>query len=120
MSSDKTPTDEPTTDASPTSPGSLMDGAPSEAATQNRAPQATTHPTHVSNTNKGFVSFLQEFSIPLIAGVLSALVFANVSWETYHHLVEWDLGRRRKIKRLRFKSSRSACYPLLLAVTASP
>jgi len=40
----------------------------------------------------GFVNFLQEFSIPLIAGVLAALVFANVSYETYHHLIDLDLG----------------------------
>ncbi len=38
---------------------------------------------------KGFVNFLQEFSIPLIAGVLAALLFANLSPETYHHVVEW-------------------------------
>ncbi|MFT7540333.1 MAG: NhaA family Na+:H+ antiporter [Gammaproteobacteria bacterium] len=38
---------------------------------------------------KGFINFLQEFSIPLIAGVLSALVFANISPETYHHFVDF-------------------------------
>jgi len=39
--------------------------------------------------SKGFVSFLQEFSIPLIAGVVLAVVFANVNWNTYHGIVEW-------------------------------
>ena len=38
---------------------------------------------------RGFVSFLQEFSIPLIAGVLVALLHANVAYENYHHIVEW-------------------------------
>ena len=41
------------------------------------------------NQKKGFVNFLQEFSIPLIVGVIVALVFANVSWDHYHHLIEW-------------------------------
>ena len=31
------------------------------------------------------VSFLQEFSIPLIAGVVGALLFANLAPETYQH-----------------------------------
>jgi len=35
------------------------------------------------------VNFLQEFSIPLIAGVFAALVFANVDYETYHHVIDW-------------------------------
>lgn len=41
-------------------------------------------------TKKGFVNFLQEFSIPLIAGVLVALVFANLAWEQYEHLIHWE------------------------------
>ena len=43
----------------------------------------------MSSQKKGFVNFLQEFSIPLIAGVLAALVYANVDFEGYHHLIEW-------------------------------
>ncbi len=44
----------------------------------------------VSQPKKGVVVFLQEFSIPLIVGVFAALGFANVSWETYHHLVDLE------------------------------
>ena len=36
----------------------------------------------------GFVNFLQEFSIPLISGVVVALFYANLDWESYHHIVE--------------------------------
>jgi NhaA family Na+:H+ antiporter len=39
----------------------------------------------LSNTKKGFVNFLQEFSIPLIVGVFAALLAANLAPETYHH-----------------------------------
>jgi NhaA family Na+:H+ antiporter len=39
----------------------------------------------LSSTKKGFVNFLQEFSIPLIAGVFAALFAANLAPETYHH-----------------------------------
>jgi NhaA family Na+:H+ antiporter len=38
---------------------------------------------------KGFVNFLQEFSIPLIAGVFVALIHANANHEGYHHIVGW-------------------------------
>jgi len=37
------------------------------------------------------VSFLQEFSIPLIAGVLFALAAANLNPEGYHHVVHWKI-----------------------------
>lgn len=39
---------------------------------------------------RGFVSYLQEFSIPLIAGVLIALLHANVAPGSYHAIVEWE------------------------------
>ena len=45
-----------------------------------------------SAPKKGFVNFLQEFSLPLIAGVFAALLFANVDSELYHKLIEFDLG----------------------------
>lgn len=91
MSRETKPTD--ATGASQPNPGELMSGAPSDASPKTPAPHtADEKSAHVSNNKKGFVSFLQEFSIPLIAGVLSALVFANLSWDTYHHLIEWDLG----------------------------
>ena len=43
-------------------------------------------PTRVSHPpKKRFLNILQEFSIPLIAGVIAALVAANVAPEWYHH-----------------------------------
>lgn len=39
----------------------------------------------MSSNKKGFVNFLQEFSIPLIAGVFAALLAANLAPEAYHH-----------------------------------
>ena len=35
-----------------------------------------------------FVNFLQEFSIPLLAGVVAGLAVANIDEQTYHWLVE--------------------------------
>lgn len=40
----------------------------------------------MSQKKPGLVSFLQEFSIPLIAGVLVALVWANLDHESYEHI----------------------------------
>ncbi len=37
------------------------------------------------------VEVLQEYSIPLIAGVLLALVWANISPESYHHFVHFEV-----------------------------
>jgi len=39
----------------------------------------------LSSSKKGFVNFLQEFSIPLIIGVFAALFAANLAPEWYHH-----------------------------------
>ena len=39
----------------------------------------------MSSPKKGIVSFLQEFSIPLIVGVFAALIAANLAPEAYHH-----------------------------------
>jgi len=36
------------------------------------------------------IKLLQEFSIPLIAGVIVALAWANISPESYHHFVETE------------------------------
>lgn len=36
------------------------------------------------------MQILQEFSIPLIAGVVLSVVWANVSPETHHHVVHWS------------------------------
>ncbi|MGI1659208.1 MAG: Na+/H+ antiporter NhaA [Desulfitobacterium sp.] len=37
------------------------------------------------------INFLQEFSIPLIAGVILALIWANSSPESYHHFVHNEI-----------------------------
>jgi NhaA family Na+:H+ antiporter len=39
----------------------------------------------LSSNKKGFVNFLQEFSIPLIVGVIAALMAANLAPDWYHH-----------------------------------
>ncbi len=39
----------------------------------------------MSSPKKGFVNFLQEFSIPLIVGVFAALLAANLAPGWYHH-----------------------------------
>ena len=43
----------------------------------------------VSNpaNSRTFKSFLQEFSIPLIGGVVAAMTAANISSEGYHHFL---------------------------------
>ena len=45
----------------------------------------------VSNEKKGFVSILQEFSIPLILGVVAAVIAANVDEHWYHEVVEAEI-----------------------------
>jgi NhaA family Na+:H+ antiporter len=37
------------------------------------------------------INFLQEFSIPLIAGVITALIWANVSPQSYNHFIHNEL-----------------------------
>ena len=37
-----------------------------------------------------FIAFLQEYSIPLILGVVAGLVWANVDFPSYHDVVEFD------------------------------
>ncbi|SHN78047.1 Na+/H+ antiporter NhaA [Desulfitobacterium chlororespirans] len=43
------------------------------------------------STQKKTLNFLQEFSIPLILGVLIALVWANSAPENYHHFVHNEI-----------------------------
>ena len=45
----------------------------------------------MSQPKSGIVNFLQEFSIPLIAGVFVALAMANINYELYHHWLETPL-----------------------------
>ena len=40
---------------------------------------------------RGFVYILQEYSIPLIAGVLAALAWANINYDAYHAWVHMGL-----------------------------
>jgi NhaA family Na+:H+ antiporter len=39
--------------------------------------------------SRGFVNILQEFSIPLLAGVAVAMLAANLAPDWYHHAVHW-------------------------------
>lgn len=43
----------------------------------------------LSAKKNGLVSFLQEFSIPLIGGVFAALLAANLAPHAYHAIVDW-------------------------------
>ena len=36
-----------------------------------------------------FINLLQEFSIPLISGVVVAMFAANFMYDWYHHALEW-------------------------------
>lgn len=38
----------------------------------------------------GVVAFLQEYSIPLIAGVVGAIIWANVDHHGYEHMLHWS------------------------------
>lgn len=46
----------------------------------------------MSESKKGFTNFLQEFSIPLIVGVLAGLAYANMNPHSYHDLVHYRFG----------------------------
>ena len=37
-----------------------------------------------------YITFLQEYSIPLILGVIVGLVWANINFDVYHDVVEFD------------------------------
>ena len=44
----------------------------------------------MSGTNKrGVINILQEFSVPLLSGVLVAMVWANLDHESYEHVIHW-------------------------------
>ena len=44
----------------------------------------------MATARRRFVNILQEFSIPLMIGVLFALVGANLAPDFYHHLVHHE------------------------------
>ena len=37
----------------------------------------------------GFVNILQEFSLPLLWGVVVAMIWANLDHESYEHVIHW-------------------------------
>ena len=37
----------------------------------------------------GFVNILQEFSLPLLSGVVVAMIWANLDHESYEHVIHW-------------------------------
>ena len=41
---------------------------------------------------KNVIHLLQEFSIPLIVGVIAGIVAANINYESYHHWVDYHVG----------------------------
>ncbi|MGB2487269.1 MAG: Na+/H+ antiporter NhaA, partial [Candidatus Puniceispirillaceae bacterium] len=43
----------------------------------------------MSASNNSVWSFIQEYSVLLIFGALSALIWANINYDSYHHIVEW-------------------------------
>ena len=44
----------------------------------------------MSETNKrGFINILQEFSVPLLLGVVVAMLWANLDHESYEHVIHW-------------------------------
>ena len=52
-------------------------------------PPSLQPPRPVSTNQPRFLSLLQQFSIPLIAGVVIALAVANLFPESYHAIVHW-------------------------------
>jgi NhaA family Na+:H+ antiporter len=40
-------------------------------------------------TKRSFINILQEFSIPLLSGVVVAMIWANLDYESYEHVVHW-------------------------------
>ena len=42
-------------------------------------------------TNKNFINFLSEFSIPLLAGVIIAIIWANLNYDSYEEVIEKNL-----------------------------
>ena len=43
----------------------------------------------MSASNNSVWSFIQEYSVLLIFGALSALIWANINYDSYHNIVEW-------------------------------
>ncbi|HKX46715.1 MAG TPA: sodium:proton antiporter, partial [Planctomycetota bacterium] len=44
----------------------------------------------MAKSGSGIVDILQEFSIPLLAGVALALLAANLTPEWYEHTLHWE------------------------------
>ena len=43
----------------------------------------------MSTNNNNFWDFIQEYSVLLIFGALSALIWANIHYDSYHHIVDF-------------------------------
>ena len=44
----------------------------------------------MSETKKrGLINILQEFSLPLLSGVVVAMIWANLDYESYEHVIHW-------------------------------
>jgi NhaA family Na+:H+ antiporter len=46
----------------------------------------------VAHGGGGITATIRAYSLPLIVGVFAALAAANIDYEWYHHLVDYDLG----------------------------
>ena len=46
---------------------------------------------------KKIINTIQEYSIPLIVGLIVAIVWANLDYESYHHVIEYPLFGDTKI-----------------------
>lgn len=40
-------------------------------------------------TKRNFINILQEFSLPLLSGVVVAMIWANLDHESYEHVIHW-------------------------------
>ena len=40
-------------------------------------------------TKRNFINILQEFSLPLLIGVIVAMIWANLDHESYEHVIHW-------------------------------
>ena len=43
----------------------------------------------MSSSNNSVWNFIQEYSVLLIFGAVSALIWANIDYDSYHHIVDW-------------------------------
>lgn len=46
---------------------------------------------------KKFIYIIQEYSLPLILGLVTAIVWANIDYESYHHFINYPLFKDTKL-----------------------